>query len=102
MMLNALLDAQWRTSCPACEEKDCLLVVEVTLFDGVVFEPWTRLHADGFEVGAWEWNDKYAKNESTDEEKIKCEKCGARFSLGNLSLSSDLTANPPELQSTAG
>lgn len=71
----------WSTVCPRCKEDGELFVIAVTLVaTGERIEMFSPLYPDGFEVPVD--ND----DASTEDELVECNACGARFSLGDLSL----------------
>lgn len=62
----------YSTSCPACNEDDCLYVVS-----GVFTTIGMRLCSDGFAFDE-------AQQVSTEEETVTCTMCGRQFSLADL------------------
>ena len=74
--------AQWRTDCPSCGH-DVLIVESVILFaTGERHYPRSVLQEDGFDVNC---SDEL-KDQSTEEEVIRCENCGKAFGLSELEL----------------
>jgi hypothetical protein len=81
-------DVQWTTVCPKCGADGQLKVVSVRLVaTGKCIHPRTPLTPDGFEVDP---HGKYEriKDQSTDNEIVRCGACRRRFDLEQLSLTS--------------
>ena len=76
---------QWRDECPKCHNRDCFTVFEFTDSTGKKRYPEARLHADGFDTNL---PDAFVKKHGadTDEEKVRCDKCGEIFTLDELQL----------------
>lgn len=75
---------QWHTDCPKCHNRDCLTVFEVTLAaTGETHYPESRLMSDGFDVGV---DDNEMEDQSTEDERVRCDTCGATFFLTELHL----------------
>lgn len=66
----------YRTTCPTCGGSGSLYVVEA---NGK--EMRSQLFGDGFEVPA---HVASGKDYSTEDEKVRCEECGATFDLSDL------------------
>lgn len=74
--------AQWRTDCPSCGH-DILIVESVTLCaTGEEHHPRSVLKADGFEVNCSD----VLRDQSTQDEVIRCGGCGKQFELSELVL----------------
>ncbi len=73
---------QWTVVCPKCKARDRLFVVEVQHpVSGKTYHPDTKLEPDGFL-----FDPKGFKDASTEEEKVRCQACGAAFELGELTV----------------
>lgn len=74
--------AQWRTDCPSCRH-DVLIVESVILSaTGERHSPRSVLLEDGFYVNCGD----ELKDQSTEDEVIRCENCGKGFDLSELTL----------------
>lgn len=72
---------QWKTTCPGCNGG--LVVTELTLTaTGEKLSPNTELQSDGFEFDP----DQNLRNLSTENEVVKCIKCGRSYDLADLAL----------------
>lgn len=75
---------QWRNDCPSCGKADCFRVVEARLvMTGDVIHPNTPLYPDGFIVDPDNAYD-HLKDQSTEDERVKCENCDRIFDLSDL------------------
>lgn len=82
---------QWTTSCPVCGG-DSLYVVAITLSaTGRRMRIHEALHSDGFIVPVD--NDRY-RDQSTENEKICCDRCRSIFTLDDLALGNVYPALP--------
>jgi hypothetical protein len=84
---------QWKKQCPKCGESDCLKVVEITLagtHEKRVLS--VDLNPDGFEFDAGDGD------ASTEDEKVKCMICGAKFELCDLAIDTYYRIDPKKLK----
>jgi uncharacterized protein YbaR (Trm112 family) len=73
---------QWRTDCPECSGQ--LAVVSFDLCaNGKHVDTNATLHSDGFEVDS-PYPD--LKDQSTENEMVRCRVCGKEYTLDELSL----------------
>lgn len=81
-MLNS---NQWKTKCPICGTEEKLIVISAVLeATGHVIYPNSKLDSDGFEIDPALNPD--GKDFSTENERVKCKSCGARFDLSELEI----------------
>jgi hypothetical protein len=77
-------DYEYRTTCPKCNHRDCLVVFEVRhCASGQMLWPESKLTTDGFEVDT---KDELppSMDQSTTDEKVRCDSCGEIFDLVDL------------------
>lgn len=78
--------AQWTTECPKCRHRHTLVVFRVTLLaTGETLYPETSLEPDGFIVDP-ECEYDHVKDQSTENEKVRCDSCREIFDLSDLYL----------------
>lgn len=88
---------QWITECPKCHNRDCLTVFQVTLVaTGETIYPETPLHSDGFVVDPENKYD-HLKDQSTEDETVRCDTCGEVFELFELFVAKPVFEKGPEL-----
>lgn len=76
---------QWRTTCPKCKGGPLIVSQARLAANGKKIKPNTRLHADGFEVDPEGKYDRL-KDQSTEDERVTCTNCNAKFDLSDLAL----------------
>lgn len=84
---------QWKKQCPKCGQSDCLKVVGIT-FAGTHEKRVLSvdLNPDGFEFDAGD------RDASTEDEKVKCMACGAKFELSDLAIDTYYRIDPKKLK----
>lgn len=75
---------QWTEECPKCHNRECLTVFQVMMVaTGETVYPETRLFKDGFIVDPT-GDLKHLNDQSTTDEKVRCDTCGEIFELSDL------------------